>query len=329
MDRKQAQQNLNQLVIINENLGSLFVGKLLEVITLPNKPWRGKVEIKYVMNVGENLDQAGVIVPPAYKDGDKIEFPGNKLSPLPSSFNMPKSFDHSHANAIAANLTDIFEQQKQLLIKENQYLAYLKQEKLDHLLNRQNSKEKSYISYAFYQSGSRYLLIDEQETTLDLADCPFEFRWLNKKKEVLGYYAGDGIFTSHTGEEYRPTEGDTIFIDKEQFEPYFILRNELEPSSLELLESNLIEYQLTHRDLIDCHNSLLLQLLQSTGQQSFKGVNFLMYRSKAGHVMVQHHYERTLTEQESDHVFDRFEFTSDTGKRSVATYISNMTNKPT
>ncbi|ADC51208.1 hypothetical protein BpOF4_15795 [Alkalihalophilus pseudofirmus OF4] len=327
MDRIQAKRYMNQLLLIKDDPHGHFIGELLEIITEPKKPWRGKLKIKYIVKLGEPT-VSEVISTPVYKENEIVEFAGNKLAPL-SLAKLPESYDHSHANVIADRLAAIFKEQKELQVEENQLLVYLKNENLDRLLHSAANENHEHIPYVFYESGSRYLLIDEHETTLDLADCPFEFKWSGKKKDMLGYYVGEGIFRSHDGEEYRPSEGETIYIDKKQFDPYFILQNELDPSSLDLFEATLKDYHIDHKDLIDCHNSLLLQLLQSNGQKSFKGVNFLTYRTHTGQIIVQHHYERTLNEDASDHVFDRYEFTSDNGKRSVVTYVSNISNKPT
>jgi hypothetical protein len=81
-------------------------------------------------------------------------------------------------------------------------------------------------------------------------------------------------------------------------------------------------YQITHDDLVECHNSLLAQLLQSDGKKSFQGVNFLTYRGPLGTIIVQHHYERMLQDYNNDRIYDRFEITTEQGKRSISTYTN-------
>ncbi|WP_100372766.1 DUF2777 family protein [Bacillus sp. FJAT-45037] len=326
MNRREAQKHIGELVLINLSSSGQYVGKLVDVMIEPKKPWRGKVNIQYVLELPKEQSIDGSISPPVYEKDETVECLGSKLVLL-EDYQLPTSFEESHAEAVAKELATIFSEKEKLSSKENYYLQYANKMNLNDYLNVKKEPVSTYIPYTFYQSGSRFLLIDDHETTLDLSDCPFEFKWILKKKEMFGYYTGEGIFTSHEGEDHRPIEGDRIYISKEQFEPYFILKNELDPSSLELLEHNLNEYGLTHHHLIDCHNSLLLQLLEATGQTSFKGVNFLTYRSMNGQVIIQHHYERELNEKENDQIFDRFEITSDCGKRSVVTYVSNMTNK--
>lgn len=155
-------------------------------------------------------------------------------------------------------------------------------------------------------------------------DCPFELEWYSQGQIVQGHYEGNGIFRSQGGQAHSPEEGDSFYINKNQFDPYFILRNELEPAALYSFEKALELYNLAHHDLSTCHNSLLLQLLNSQGKTEFKGVNLLTYKSEHGLIIVQHHYQRKLIKRGTDEIFDRFEFTTDQGKRSVFTYRNEM-----
>jgi len=77
--------------------------------------------------------------------------------------------------------------------------------------------------------------------------------------------------------------------------------------------------------LVHCYNSLIDQLFHSNAISTFQGVNFLTYQTDEQFVLVQHHFKRELgasSSNKQDTVYDRFEFTTDKGKRTIALYTN-------
>ncbi|MCL7745977.1 DUF2777 family protein [Halalkalibacter alkaliphilus] len=322
MDRKQAQSNIGNVVRIDEGDLGTYYGILEEVIAEPRKPWRGIVVIQGVFDLPNLVDKENHSEIPRllYKQGETREFEGIKLSVV-SDDDLPDTFEMSVNKAVRTRHFEWQREIESLKTKQDMLLHYFSTSNVN-LDNFQSNKHSDVITYTFHHDGDRFILIDENEERLDLEDCPFTMKWEAQNEKMIGTYERNGIFVSEHGYRYSPKEGDLFMIDREQFDPYVILRNELEPAALSSLEKNLEHFQLTHEDLVDCHNSLLTQLLNTKDQRTFRGANFLLYKSPEGMILVQHHYERTLHHYKNDRIYDRFEFTTDQGKRAIATYTN-------
>lgn len=326
MDRIQAQTNIGKNVIINEGKDGKYVGILQEIISEPRKTWRAIVSIVSVYELPEFIsdNQQVKIKPLKYNENEVIECIGTKIDSIEEEI-----FDSFNGSLITAS------QKKWTDIKDMLSMATEQQEALQTFLydygfdlrfedpSDENNEENPLISFVFQKKGKRYLLFDEnnKHMQLDLENCPFEFQWYDVEHQI-GFYEGNGTFISSEGNEYRPKNGDILTLNKDQFEPYQILQNELEQGSFESLEKSLQSFGLSHENIEFCHNALLQQLLQATAERSFKGVNFLTYRGDRGVVTVQHHFERTINENADDEIYDRFEFTTDQGERSIVTYTN-------
>ncbi|WP_017727961.1 DUF2777 family protein [Halalkalibacterium ligniniphilum] len=326
MDRKKAQTLIGTAVTVHEgNLGSYF-GELLEVHAEPRKTWVGTVKILGIATFPTlSLDDEKTSLP-LYKEGEIIQCSGSKIKP-----------------SEAENVEDI-EYKRSLLQTAQLKLAELNQtiehshrhiESIVHYLKSVGASpdelkgtldQSDYIYYTCMFEQKRPILVDEQGEELDLEGCPFEFEWKTKQGWVPVHYQGEGVFVSKDGTPYRIKENKKIRLKKIQLDPYYILRNELEKPALQSLEKSLAGLGISHDHMVHCHNSLLIKLLQSNGdaQQSFSGVNFIAYLSTQGMILVQHHYERKLVENGTDEIYDRFEFTSDSGKRSIITYTNEF-----
>ncbi|WP_088102143.1 DUF2777 family protein [Halalkalibacter urbisdiaboli] len=326
MDRKQAQSVIGQKILIEEGLDGSYVGELLEVIAEPRKPWRGKVRVIAVITFPDSTYENGNvhIREPKYKENELIECPGSRLH----SEDVPDSLSYSQSvvQAIDYRIELLRQRNNQIELEIEQLNTYLTKNGLQSSKTVQLNKQQDqdFVEYSFHKKGKRFVLIDQQGEQLDLEDCPLEFNWRIEGNLTKGFYVENGTFKDEDGTIYSPNEGDFFYINKEQFDPYFILRNELEQPALESLEKSLQAHGLSHDDITHCHNSLLGQLLYSQGKTEFKGVNFLTYKGKQGIVMVQHHYERTLVDSGNDEIYDRFEFTTELGKRSIVTYTNEF-----
>ncbi|WP_332693156.1 DUF2777 family protein [Halalkalibacter lacteus] len=323
MDRKQAQSLINKIVKVKEGVEGSYLGILKKIIAEPRKPWRGIVQILAVDKLpffDETLDQPQ-LKPLKYQDREMIECEGVKLSAV-SKTETPSSFELTLLDAVEQRYNELTLSIQTIQNKQDVLRQFLSERSLNDHFQSNVKKEVSVITYTFHHDGNHFILIDENENRLNLEDCPFSISWENQHEWITGKYEGNGIFVSENGIRYAPKEGAVFVIEDEQFKPYVILRNELEPAALSSLEKSLERYQITHDDLVECHNSLLAQLLEASEKKSFQGVNFLTYRGPQGIILVQHHYERTLQNYNNDRIYDRFEFTTEQGKRSISTYTN-------
>ncbi|WP_227936256.1 DUF2777 family protein [Alkalihalobacillus deserti] len=324
MDRKKAQTLIGKFIKVDDGIAGSYTAILKEIHTEPRKPWRGVVEIKAVLKLPVFKHNNNQVPRLPYQEDQILEFDGAKLS-ADLEQAIPEPYEKSLVKSAKIFMKDLQAEQGLIEEKEKMFLTYLGDLGLDlNLIDDQQIEDEKtdFIEYTFHHDGDRYILVDEQDERLDLQDCPFKISWKNKDQIVTGVYETNGSFLSDNGVRYTPKEGAVFIIAKEQFDPYVILLNELEPAALSSLEKNLAHHHLKHEDLVECHNSLLSQLLDAVGQKTFTGVNFLTYSGTKGLFLVQHHYERELHKYKNDKVYDRFEFTSEQGTRSIVTYTN-------
>ncbi|MET3504379.1 DUF2777 family protein [Halalkalibacter oceani] len=329
MDRKQAQNHIGKAVIIDEGQGGSYLGMLEGVIAPPRKTWRGTVQIQAVVELPSFLPEKDEItlLPLKYKDRDVVECIGSKLSLAPEEIST--SFQQSMENAAIRRLQELMEQKESLAHKQKALEQFVDAHDLslpeEAQMEETEDEEDEAIAYTFHYENGKYLLLDERKEALALEECPFELQWVNENNETCtGHYEENGTFMSNDGVRFSPKEGTVFTIDKKQFDPYVIFQKELEPGALQSLEKSLQSFGVSHDHLVDCHNALLTQFLLSEGRTSFQGVNFLTYRGSQGIIMVQHHFDRKLHNQKNDEIYDRFEFTTEQGKRSIVTYTNEF-----
>lgn len=335
MDRKQAQSLIGKMVMIDENQEGRFFGTLIEVIAPPRKTWRGKIEIKAVAELPIFKEEGSIIELESlkYTENEIIECNGSKLSIVDEEIEC--SYKESLTRATMQRWNELDKEQNKMKRQQHALTSFVSIHGLDLTLQddyhaarvdiRENEQEQEHVvTYTFKKQRNQYILIDGQNEVLELEGCPFEFEWTHNGKSFIGFYEEAGTFISKDGERYSPKIGAAFSIDKKQFDPYFILRNELEPAALESFEKSLQSHGLTHENIVDCHNALLGQLLNAEGNNTFQGVNFLTFRGKQGVVMVQHHFNRTLHDHSNDEIYDRFEFTTEQGKRAIVTYTNEF-----
>ncbi|MDT8859944.1 DUF2777 domain-containing protein [Alkalihalobacillus sp. MEB130] len=324
MDRKQAQSMIGKYVMIEKGDAGAYYGILQQIIAEPRTPWKGIVSIQGIVSLPilTEDESDSIIEQFSYEKGETVEFDGGKLTALLND-DIPSTFEESVIQASKKRHEEWDYEIEALKTKQALLIHFLSSSGYD--LTMFSTPKKTFsdaVTYTFHHDGDRFILIDEEENRLDLEDCPFTVTWEVQNKTRSGTYEGNGVFVSDEGSRFHPKDGEMFKIDKEQFDPYYILRNELEPAALHSLEKNLDHFGVSHYDLIECHNSLLSQLLLAETEKSFKGVNFLTYKGSNGIILVQHHYERTLLHYKNDKIYDRFEFTTEHGKRAIATYTN-------
>ncbi|WP_059105166.1 DUF2777 family protein [Shouchella shacheensis] len=329
MNRNQAQQAIGQFLVIDLGANGRYLGELLDVIAEPKKPWRGKLRVHSVVSLPDSIFEGGTVslhqLP--YEDGDVALVPSHKLHRPPRHLPAESFID--------SILTDL--KRRHIRLKNDSSSNTVELEALEVYIKTLSSQKRRtrgsqqtpvtpfYIQYTFHIQDEQMYLSDEHGEKLQLAPSSFEYSWNVHDMLVSGHYEGDGVFVRANGQRYVPEEGATFYIDQKQFDPYFILRNELDPAALQGFEHNLKTFGLTHDDLIHCYNSLLEQLLYSESAHSFSGVNFLTYQTDEQFVLIQHHFKRELRQAHApERVYDRFEFTTDKGKRTIALYTNAL-----
>ncbi|MBG9784557.1 DUF2777 family protein [Shouchella lehensis] len=334
MDRYEAQQQIGSLLVIDLGEKGTYLGELLSVLTEPKKPWRGRIQIKSVVTLPEFIFQNETIAI------HEIPYSEDDVDTFASQYLTTRS-PHIHVESyIDSILTDL--KKRYIRLKNNGAPSAVEIEALEVYIKTMTSQKRkknrlvkseqqdeeqtpSFVEYTFHVKGDDYFLQDSKGEQLPLTVSHFHYTWNQQGQLVTGRYEGDGIFIRENGSRFIPNEGDLILIDKEQFNPYSIFQTELEPAALQGFEHNLALHHVSHKDLIHCYNALIDQLFHSESTTTFRGVNFLTYQTDDQFVLVQHHFKRELRSQQQpskDTVYDRFEFTTDKGKRTIALYTN-------
>ncbi|MFS0786740.1 DUF2777 family protein [Shouchella sp. 1P09AA] len=335
MDRYEAQQHIGKLLVIDLGEKGMYLGELLSVLAEPKKPWRGNVRIKAVLTLPEFIFQNETIAI------HEIPYAEDDVDTFASQYLKTKSTHTHNESYIDSILTDL--KRRHIRLKNDGSPSSAELEALEVYIKTMTSQKRkknrsltqneqleeatipAYIEYTFHADGHDYFLKDSKGDQLPLTATHFDYTWDQQGHLVSGKYEGDGIFIRENGSRFIPNEGDFILVDKDQFNPYSIFKTELEPAALQGFEHNLALHHVSHKDLVHCYNSLIDQLFHSDAISTFQGVNFLTYQTDDQFVLVQHHFKRELgsgSGNKQDTVYDRFEFTTDKGKRTIALYTN-------
>ncbi|WP_096200870.1 DUF2777 family protein [Bacillus sp. FJAT-45350] len=333
MNRKQAHTLIGSYVLIDEQTEGQYIGTLLQVIAEPRKPWKGIVKVASIHTLPlQELSPDGefTLQEPLYKENEEIEVTGSKVMFFEDEV---ETYQESLITSLTKEI-DIQKDQLKILSSLLTYLQMLDPEKAEEYQRFFTSdddpeiKDTNYVYYLLNEVKNQVMLYDEdQEQYLALEGCPFEFELYYEKQWRKCHYISGMEFQLENDEVIELSPDVMLRLEKQQFEPYHLLINELEKPALESLEKSLQSFKVSHDDVVHCQNSLLLQLLHSTESKQFKGVNFITFQTKQQTVVVQHHYERTLSENDNDDVYDRFEFTTDKGQRSIVTYTNEFSTR--
>ncbi|SDY89135.1 Protein of unknown function [Evansella caseinilytica] len=316
MDRKTAKKHIGKEIILDKGSHGQYVGILEEMITEPKKPWRASVRIIGVFEYPDiHLEDLELFIP-YLKENELVECPGHRIEPYEGTF------QHTYDESIAVSLKERWEEIQEIN-QNTELLLSLIQQELRRLHSEHLIFEDGYVYYQLVKKGRKIEIYDEEKReALAIAGCPFEFEIVVDDKWVSAVYIKDLMFELKNGRIVELAHGASVRLNKNQFDPYRILLNELEPPSLQALEKGLQKLGIGHRHCVYCHNSLLIQLLHSFNDQQFSGVNFVSYANSKHQFIVQHHYERNANG--AGMTFDRFEFTSDSGERVLTTYATQM-----
>ena len=321
MDRKTAKQHIGKEVILNEGSFGKYTAFMEDMVTEPKKPWRALLRITGVYVYPDfNSDEIELILP-YLKENDQIERPGKQIELLEEHFN------YSYDESVARALKDKWDKTQEINNDTEIILSIIQQE-LRRLHSEHLIFEDSYVYYEIVVKGRNVHIYDkEKKESLSISGCPFEFEVELDGEWIPAVYISDLTFEFNQDKQTILKNGSIIRLNKSQFDPYRILLNELASPSLIALERGLQQLGIGHEHSVYCHNSLLIQLLSSFSKQSFKGVNFLSYVNEKKQILVQHHYERTIKDQDDDITYDRFEFTSDNGERVITTYATQFSGE--
>ncbi|MDQ0255237.1 hypothetical protein J2S74_002619 [Evansella vedderi] len=320
MDRKQAKQYIGEAVLLNEGSQGQYIGILEDMIMESKKPWRAIVRITGVYEYPDfNYDELE-LNEPYLKENDLLECSGHRIDVLVDSSLSKHSYDDTLKIALKAKWDEV-----QQINEDSEVILTLIQQELRRLKGEYLLFEDSYMYYKLVKKGRTVHIYDKDKLeTLPIEGCPFEFEINLNDEWVQAEYIKGLSFQLTNGQEVELSHGSTVRLNKNQFDPYQILLNELEEPSLHALERGLKKFGIGHEHSVFCHNSLLVQLLSSLNQKNVTGVNFISYSKGKNQFVVQHHYERTFRDKEDDITFDRFEFTSDNGERVLTTFATQF-----
>ncbi|MFD2704496.1 DUF2777 family protein [Salibacterium lacus] len=322
MNRQEASKHIGSTVIVDQGEDGVYYGRLEEVQTPPKKTWSGKVTITGLFEVPA-VHRSDVIL---QMKEQSIVVPGSKID---TSKDQPEeNFDSTVKTALKQVIEDLHAAAAAFTSEAETWKevkASFEEEPVTPVENNQENEEQApaYVTYRIKKQQDHPFLYEPiYGDELELEGCPFEFEVKIQGKWHPVSHSRNFTFKDETGASVTLNEGDNVRIHTEQFQPFTILLNELEHPSRQSLLQDLENFGFSKSDLMDCHNRLLHELLQSEGTSTFKGVNFLMFQSTSSTLVVQHHYERVLKSDAQDYVYDRFEFTADNGVRRISTYTS-------
>ncbi|NJP38880.1 DUF2777 family protein [Alkalicoccus luteus] len=317
MNRMEASKNIGKIVSVDHGPAGKYAARLHDVTALPKKPWTGHIEILGVLEAPE-LDEKGTSLRPLmYEKNEKTDVPGRLIAPAGEHFN--QSYSESYSSALKKMWDAAREQSLEAEQWMNSVHRELKQWRREDIL-----EEQEYIYYVLrFKSKKMYLVDQRRGEEMLLEGCPFEFEVKKDQQWVRAVYAGRRSFRTTDEEILQAVEGTELRLAKDQFDPYQMLLRELDEASEKTLVHMLKQAGLTHDDCIYCHNSLLVQMLEHPGENDLNGVNFISFQDHTRQFMIQHHYRRKLHDDRADEVFDRFEITSDDGRRSISVYSSH------
>lgn len=335
MDRKQAETLVGKLVIINENEQGQYIGTLQEVITAPRKPWRGLVKIVSVEALPKPTIQNGVELGlPLYSEGETIEVSGTKIVTFEGD-SAAITYKEGLELAIIKQLNyhrDKSKEHSTIFEALSGYLLEVEPTKAPTILQglsvieTADSEQTDYLYYTLENRNNSPILVEDiHRKEVPLNGCPFEFELKTSRGWVKGSYYSNWVFEALSGKKYKLKEDKVLRLNKQHLEPYELFLNELDKPALQSFEHFLKTNHLTHKQMINCHNSLVGQLLFTSEQKEFIGTNFITYKDHNDMIIIQHHYERKLNEG-LDTVYDRFELTSSRGIRSIVTYTNSFTS---
>lgn len=321
MNRVQAEKLINQYVEVDEEEHGSYAGILQDVIAPPKKPWIGKVLVVGITQAPALNETEQGLLPLLYEKEEVIDVKSSKIKYFSGSF--PMSYRESFANA----LKRCWDEEADLLERSEHRLSLIQQElrkwQMEHVL-----QGNAYVYYHFVKNGESLSIYDNvQADTLILEGCPFEFEIQSGADWIPAYYLEGMTFETASGEKLIVKDGDPVRLNKDQFDPYKMFINELDSPALTALEKGLSKLGLGHEHCVYCHNSLLIQLLSSFDQKDFQGVNFISYSTGSNQILVQHHYSRKMNNNQEDFTSDRFEFTTDSGIRSITAYTTHVSQE--
>lgn len=326
MNRTEALKHVGNIVLIDKGKEGKYYGQLEEVFTPPKKTWSGKVLVLGVasppefekMHVLKDLKETAITVP------------GSKIEETDQSWQ--STYDESAAAVIQKIVRMLHEQateQRTLAEQWKEFGAHFGQITLPKSEEEKAAKDSAEEPYVYYRlrhkKGYVYLEEEINRDILELEGCPFEFDIQHQGKWVPATHVHAFTFQDNKKKQHQLRELDWVRIHKSQFEPFAILLNELEHPARDSFLRDLKAFGFTKDHITDCHNRLLYELLHAEGTTHFKGVNFITFKKPGKTLFVQHHYERVLHKDQPDYVYDRFECTTDKGKRSIATYTNAYT----
>lgn len=325
MNRKEANNYIGKQIRVVDPLLGNYLGELVDIIAEPRKPWRGYVKIKKIEQdpTQNKLDQNQNFTTLPFANGKTYEIAGSKIEPVTAEKELPLDLNEPIITSLLKKIDDSQTQKENILLLLTKLKTELK--KIDPTYTFDDTIDSDFQYYTVSNEKDFFYLVDDSNNQIPLQDCPFDFQINVKGQWIVVQYDAELNFIDKSQQRYQVKEQTKIRLNKDQFDPYQLFINELEKPALDSLNSGLKKYQMSHKDCVNCHNALLNQYLSSEESKQFKGVNFIAYQKAGVTLLVQHHYEREISDNGDDVTYDRFEYTNDKGKRILMTYTTETT----
>jgi hypothetical protein len=133
MNKNEALNNIGKHVYVTTDLWGEYIGRLLEVISQPKKPWRGRVEILAVMKYPvKGLGERGYLSRKPYQFGEIKEFGGVNIKIYDGTIPDYRSSLNSALSAAIAEITNQIKRAESANYKDSLIYRWLEELQKDY-----------------------------------------------------------------------------------------------------------------------------------------------------------------------------------------------------
>lgn len=325
MNRLEAEKYLGKRIWIDKNKDGEYTGELVKIHAPKGKPWSGTIRIKTIESCPD-IDGSSGLKEPLYSENDEVTLTGSLLSPMDEKHSsVTHTFEESHVLALVEQAETIkghLETNAQILEQIYSRLSELDQNIIESLVQQNDSSD--YEEFELKRIDDLYVCENKQSGQILLIDFLPIHAAIKEETNTLPLLHKKGFrFLTAENDEIQLAEGQRILIHHQQLDPYLLLKNDLQKESLGVLSKTLSQFGLHHEDVFMCHNAILQMPIDSVSSPfRISGTHFVNFHKNNMHVVLQHHFERTIDENPG-YRYDRFELTSNLGQRTVSVYTND------
>ena len=324
MNRLEAEKYIGKRIWIDKNKDGQYTGDLIQIHAPKGKPWSGTIQIKTVETCPD-IDSSDRIKEPIYRENDEVTLTGSMLSPMSEQHSSSThTYEESFVLALieqAETIKEDVQANAQILEQIYNRLSELDQSIIESLVHENGADE--YDEFVLKRFKDLHVCVSERSGLEIIMDFLPVQAIIDEENRALPLIHDKGFrFLTPENDELMLKEGQSIWIHHHHYDPYMLIRNELEQEGLQILTKTLADFGLQHEDIFLCHNAILQIPPKSVSSSTnISGTHLINFHKNNLHFVLQHHFERNYDEKPV-YRYDRFELTSNTGQRTVSVYTN-------